>query len=217
MKGNLLPVKRMVLYKHGVGYVERQGKVKDTKEIKLSFKKPYMNDLLKSLLVFSTGKGLVTGVSYETPEDVSKLIEEKAIRVPEREAMVGLFRQLKGYTVEIQTNTEILTLSVGAAVTRETLAGAEPSQESIEALLGLEFQSFRFDHPERDVGVTLAVYPGLSDFGRVRAELNAKVRWEIARDFFLSLTLLESYDSEPPTEEASKNDLTLTTSLGWSF
>jgi hypothetical protein len=96
----------MVLYKHGVGYVERQGAVKGTKEIKLSFKKPYMNDLLKSLLVFSTGKGLVTGVSYETPEDISKLIAEKAIRVPEREAMIGLFRQLKGYTVDIQTNTE---------------------------------------------------------------------------------------------------------------
>ncbi len=84
-------------------------------------------------------------------------------------------------------------------------------------VLGLDFESFRFDRPERDIGVSLTVFPSVSDFGRVRAELNAKVRWEIVNDFFLGLTLLESYDSEPRTGEAAKSDLTLTTSLGWSF
>jgi len=106
MEGNRLPVKRLVLYKHGVGYVERSGKVENEKELRLSFKKDVMNDLLKSLCVFSSGEGKVSDISYETPEDISKMIEEKAIRVPEREAMVGLFRQLKGYPVEITTNTE---------------------------------------------------------------------------------------------------------------
>ncbi|MEM2900211.1 MAG: hypothetical protein QXT63_05420 [Thermoplasmata archaeon] len=106
MEGNRLPVKRLVLYKHGVGYVERSGKIENEKELRLSFKKDVMNDLLKSLCVFSTGEGKVSDISYETPEDISKMIEEKAIRVPEREALVGLFRQLKGYSVEITTNTE---------------------------------------------------------------------------------------------------------------
>jgi hypothetical protein len=96
----------MVLYKHGVGYIERKGTIKDQKEIKLSFKKDMMNDILKSLLVSSSGEGMVTGVSYETPEDISKILDEKAIRVPEREAMIGIFRQLKGYTIEIETNTD---------------------------------------------------------------------------------------------------------------
>jgi len=106
MQASGLPVKRLVLYKHGVGYVERSGVVSNEREIKLSFKKEVMNDLLKSLCVFSEGEGKVSDISYETPEDISKMIEEKAIRVPEREAMVGLFRQLKGYEVEIETNTE---------------------------------------------------------------------------------------------------------------
>ncbi len=106
MQSSGLPVRRLVLYKHGVGYVERIGKVSNEREIKLSFKKDVMNDLLKSMCVFSSGEGKVSDISYETPEDISKMIEEKAIRVPEREAMVGLFRQLKGYTVEIITNTD---------------------------------------------------------------------------------------------------------------
>ncbi|MDP6154544.1 MAG: hypothetical protein QF682_00205 [Candidatus Thermoplasmatota archaeon] len=96
------------MYKHGVGYVERRGKIEKKKELKLTFKKDVLNDLLKSLCVFSTGKGKVSDISYETPEDISKILEEKAIRVPEREAMIGLFRQLKGYAVEIETNTETI-------------------------------------------------------------------------------------------------------------
>ncbi len=90
------------MYKHGVGYVERRGKIEKKKELKLTFKKDVLNDLLKSLCVFSTGRGKVSDISYETPEDISKILEEKAIRVPEREAMIGLFRQLKGYAVEIE-------------------------------------------------------------------------------------------------------------------
>ncbi len=116
----------------------------------------------------------------------------------------------------IQSNTEILGLAAGMAVSREQLAGSDPSQESLEAFLGLQFESFKFDTPERDVDITLAVFPGLSESGRVRAELDAKVRWEIVKDFFFGLSLLESYDSEPPTG-AVKSDLTLATSLGWSF
>jgi hypothetical protein len=98
-----LPVKRMVLYKHGVGFIERGMKITGKDPIKLSFKKNTMDDILKSLCIFDTGKGKVTGVSYETSEDVSKLLSEKAITVPESEAMVGLLRQLKGYAVKLET------------------------------------------------------------------------------------------------------------------
>jgi hypothetical protein len=90
-----LPVKRMVLYKHGVGFIERGMKITGKDPIKLSFKKNTMDDILKSLCIFDTGKGKVTGVS--------RLLAEKAITVPECEAMVGLLRQLKGYAVKLET------------------------------------------------------------------------------------------------------------------
>jgi len=95
-----LPVKRIVLYKHGVGFIERGGAC-DGGFVKLSFKRDEMDDVLKSLSIFVKGKGQVTGVSYETADDISKLLAEKAINVPEREAMVGLLRALKGYRVKL--------------------------------------------------------------------------------------------------------------------
>ena len=101
-----LPVKKMVLYKHGVGFVERGEKFTGNKPVKLSFKRDEMDDILKSLTIFDKGDGHVTGVSYETAEDVSKILAQKAITVPEGEALVGLFRQLRGYNVKIKTPGE---------------------------------------------------------------------------------------------------------------
>jgi len=98
-----LPVKRMVLYKHGVGFIERGLKFSNDEPLKLNFKKDTMDDILKSLCIFDMGKGRVTGVSYETGEDISVLLAEKAIQVPDQQALIGLFRQLKGYDVKLET------------------------------------------------------------------------------------------------------------------
>jgi len=98
-----IPVKRMVLYKHGVGFIERGQKFDSDEPMKLNFKKDTMDDILKSLCIFDTGKGRVTGVSYETGEDISIQMAEKAINVPDQQALIGLLRQLKGYTVKLET------------------------------------------------------------------------------------------------------------------
>jgi hypothetical protein len=102
----------MVLYKHGVGFIERYLKFKGSNPLKLNFKRQEMDDILKSLCIFDRGEGKVTGVSYETAEDIGQLLAEKAIIVPDREAMVGLFRQLKGYAVKIEMPGDTITGTV---------------------------------------------------------------------------------------------------------
>ena len=50
-----------------------------------------------------------------------------------------------------------------------------------------------------------------------RIETRGK-RHEFFKDFFFKLSLLNSFDSKPPTEgTTNKNDFAVTTSLGWSF
>ncbi len=61
-----LPVKRVVLYKHGVGYFERAGEVPSGQTARLEFKPNEMNDVLKSLVVDAQGGGRVTGVRYDS-------------------------------------------------------------------------------------------------------------------------------------------------------
>lgn len=52
-----LPVKRMVLYKHGVGFFERYGSAGPEASATLTFKKEEMNDILKSLAAFPRATG----------------------------------------------------------------------------------------------------------------------------------------------------------------
>jgi hypothetical protein len=120
----------------------------------------------------------------------------------------------------IQNNKTILTLIGGLSVSQEKFLG-EPTSESLEAVAGLEYSMFIFEDPETDIDLSLLVFPSLTTSGRVRAELKARIRREIAKDFFLMLTVLDSFDSEPPTDplltNSERNDWTLHTSLGWTF
>ncbi len=109
----VLPVSRLVLYKHGVGYVERKGSVKGA-TVELEFLRQDMDDVLKSLLVYDHGGGKVTGVSYDGAEDVQQKLEKKALVPPEKEALVGLLRKLPGYRVRVKsTASEIVGEVVG--------------------------------------------------------------------------------------------------------
>lgn len=59
-----LPVRRVVLYKNGVAWVERSGELRAGEPISLTFKPEEMNDLLKSLVVESRG-GAVARIRYD--------------------------------------------------------------------------------------------------------------------------------------------------------
>ena len=43
----MLSIKKIVLYKHGVGYFKRQGKVSGDATVELPFRSSEMNDVLK--------------------------------------------------------------------------------------------------------------------------------------------------------------------------
>ncbi len=59
-----VPVRRVVLYKNGVAWVERTGELQPNETATLSFSAEEMNDVLKSLLVESRG-GAVARVRYD--------------------------------------------------------------------------------------------------------------------------------------------------------
>ena len=58
-----LPIRRMILYKHGVGYFERRGPTEGT-ALRLSFAREAMDDVLKSLVALDMGAGQVLGIDF---------------------------------------------------------------------------------------------------------------------------------------------------------
>lgn len=75
-----LPVRRVVLYKNGVGYFEHTGRVHGSQELKIDFTSGQLNDVLKSLTVLDLNGGKISGVGYNSVAPVAEQL--KALRLP---------------------------------------------------------------------------------------------------------------------------------------
>jgi len=43
------------------------------------------------------------------------------------------------------------------------------------------------------------------------------VRRELVKDFYFSVSFQDSFDSDPPSESAERNDFNIVSSFRWSF
>lgn len=121
-----------------------------------------------------------------------------------------------------RSNRREASAFLGLAAQREwyrdsTAAGGSEATTSVEVSTGANYRGFRYDWPELDVTANLQVFPSLTDLGRVRQEGDVRVRYEVLRDFFLTVALQNSFDSRPPTPETPKVDFTTTLSISWKF
>jgi len=91
---------------------------------------------------------------------------------------------------------------------------AKPTNQSMEALVGLQYDYIRFDFGELDS--QLQIFPGLTDAGRIRITSNNSLSIKLRNNFYLQFTFWDNYDSRPPTT-ARKNELGTSTGIGWSF
>jgi hypothetical protein len=117
----------------------------------------------------------------------------------------------------IQNNRVEFRIPAGLIANRERFYGSDSITVSAEVLLGAELVAFRFDTPKLDFSGSTYAYPSLTESGRVRVQLDSRVKYEVLRDFFVGFRITDSYDSKPPQAGTSKNDFTTEFSIGWSF
>ncbi len=96
-----LPIVKMTLYKHGVGFFTRHGNQPgDT--VALAFRTEDMNDVLKSLTTVAT-RGQVLGVDYQTPEDKAELLKRSSIQLSDDASLRDLLADMRGRQAQILT------------------------------------------------------------------------------------------------------------------
>jgi hypothetical protein len=98
-----LPITRIVLYKHGVGYFEREGSVEGDTSLSLTFKQNEVSDVLKSLTVLDLAGGHISSVSYDSTKPLEQLLAEVALKIPDEGSVVGLIPQIKGARVALHS------------------------------------------------------------------------------------------------------------------
>ncbi|HSS97879.1 MAG TPA: DUF481 domain-containing protein [Terriglobales bacterium] len=93
-------------------------------------------------------------------------------------------------------------------------ASAQPSDQSTEAVLGLQYNLVRFKFGE--FASQVRVFPGLSDAGRIRLTTNNSATIKLTNNFHLQFTFWDNFDSRPPVS-ARQNELGISSGIGWSF
>jgi hypothetical protein len=102
-------IKKIVLYKHGIGYFQRNAKVNGNATLSLPFREDQMKDLLASFFVLDLNGGKVNVVLYDTKDPLSKQIEGILINVPENNALSQFLVQLKGAKITVSAGGEKIT------------------------------------------------------------------------------------------------------------
>lgn len=100
------------------------------------------------------------------------------------------------------------------ALTEEDSLG--DSTESLEGLLATNYRVWRFSDPELNLVSALRVYPGITESGRLRAEGEITLNWEIINDLNLNLTAFGSLDNES-SRDGDDYDYGITTGISWEL
>jgi chaperonin cofactor prefoldin len=129
-----LPIKQVVLYKHGVGFFERSGTLGAGESARLDFNATEMNDVLKSLTIGTSGGAKVTGLRYDSMDPLSHALEAFPFQIGDAQPLSGLLDQLKGARVEIKLGDRTVTgVVVGGRMTAAT--NTQPEREQLTLLM----------------------------------------------------------------------------------
>ncbi|HWA93102.1 MAG TPA: carboxypeptidase regulatory-like domain-containing protein, partial [Terracidiphilus sp.] len=129
-----LPVRKVVLYKNGVGFFEHAGTVTGNQRVSIDFTSSQLNDVLQSLTVLDEGGGRVGGVNYNSTTPLSEQLKSLSLGMGDNPTSTELFQALRGQRVEV-------TGAPGGAITGrlmsiesrdERLSGSSDSDATIQ-------------------------------------------------------------------------------------
>src|SRR5215469_638246 len=134
-----LPVRTVVLYKHGVGYFERHGTLQPGESARLDFRAQDMNDVLKSLTI-NEQSGKVTGLRYDSSIPLDQKLADFPFRIKDGEPLSAVLDQLKGARIEMEFGPQKVA---GAIVSARVIPGDKDHAEREQLTLLMDSGELR--------------------------------------------------------------------------
>src|SRR6266704_2906056 len=119
-----LPVRRVVLYKNGVGYFEHLGRVRGSQDVHVDFTSAQLNDVLKSLTVLDLSGGRITGVDYNSEAPLARRLATLRLALGEKPTTAEFIGALLGARLEVRGGN-------GPALTGKLLSVERKSRKRI--------------------------------------------------------------------------------------
>jgi hypothetical protein len=92
-----------------------------------------------------------------------------------------------------------------------------------ELFFNVKWHLYSFQQRDMDIYITGNTYPSLSDWGRVRGDLNLIINWELFSNFYWTVNARTDIDNAGDRENDSygnssgNSDYTLTTGISWKY
>jgi hypothetical protein len=104
-----LPVRRVILYKTGVGYFEHLGRVQGDQAVRIDFTSGQLNDVLQSLTVLDLNGGRIAGVNYNAEAPLSQRLGTLRLPLEEKTDLSSFYGALRGTRLEVRSGTAAVT------------------------------------------------------------------------------------------------------------
>lgn len=122
--GSRINLKKVALFKSGVGYFELRASVEAGKGIELYFKREQMNDLLKSLTILDLSRGQVghaISVVYDSTKTAKQQLSDYAFDLRKGDGLPQVLKQLQGSKIELIIGSTPITGTIVGMETRITM------------------------------------------------------------------------------------------------
>jgi hypothetical protein len=104
-----LPVRRVILYKTGVGYFEHVGRVQDDETVRIDFTSGQLNDVLQSLTILDLNGGRIAGVNYNSEASVGQRLGALHLPLEETTDLTKFYAALRGARLEVASGPSVFT------------------------------------------------------------------------------------------------------------
>jgi hypothetical protein len=124
-----LPVRKVVLYKNGVGYFEHTGRVWGNQDLRIEFTTAQLNDVLKSLTLVDLNGGRISAVHYNSVAPLDEQLKGLQIPLGEDVTSAALLIALRGTRVEVHGGGSSV---VGKIFSVETIEKASAKENPLQ-------------------------------------------------------------------------------------
>ena len=104
-----LPVRRVILYKTGVGYFEHLGRIQNDQSIRIDFTSGQLNDVLQSLTILDLNGGRIAGVNYNSEAPLSQRLGTLRLPLEETTDISKFYGALRGARLVVTSGTSSVT------------------------------------------------------------------------------------------------------------
>ena len=120
-------------------------------------------------------------------------------------------------TETIANNHNRLLFAGGLSFNEEQSIETSQFTGNLDAVFEAKYMRFYYSTPKLSIDADYLIFPGITDWGRIRMQADLDVSVEIFKDFLMGLVFYYSFDNRPPEGSFSNSDYGLMFTIGYKF